>query len=387
MNIVFDFTFYNVIIFLIVLGILVFCHELGHFLLAKAFKVKVLKFALGFGTKIVSKQIGETEYSIRWIPLGGFVKLLGEDDDEEIKDLPPEEMARALDRQSALKKISILAAGSIFNILLAVLIFSGIFFFRGESIYQIRLIEVNNDGPAQAAGLRPGADILPGPAQAAGLRPGDVIIRLDGRLIKSPGGLQEYLLFKAGIPVDFEILRAKMSGEEKVLHVLVIPREKARKIQGQEIRTGFINVSTYIELVAEIPLGPLNAVMRGIQQTHEEIKKIINVLGMLFRGRLSITALGGPVMISKVTGDFARMSLWYLIPLIAVISVNLGILNLFPIPALDGSLIVLVLIESIIGRPLSSKQKEWVIKIGFAIIISMALFITFHDVLRLTNKP
>jgi len=370
MNIVFDFAFYNIISFLIVLGILVFCHELGHFLLAKAFKVKVLKFALGFGPKIVSKQIRETEYSIRWIPLGGFVKLLGEDDEEEIKNLPPEEANRALDRQSVLKKIAILAAGSIFNIILALLIFVGIYFFRGEGVFHIYIDEVMDGGPAQAAGLRPG----------------DAIMTLDGQRIKSPGGLQEYLLFKARVPIDFGILRAKATGEEKVLHMRITPREELKKIEGQEFRAGFINVKAYPELVEEIPLGPFGAIMRGIQQTYEEVKKIFNVLGLLFKGRLSVSALGGPIMISKITGDVARMSLWNLIPLIAIISINLGILNLFPIPVLDGSLIVLVLIEAIIGKPLSLKQKEWIIKIGFAIIISMALFITYNDIFRLIKK-
>jgi regulator of sigma E protease len=384
MNIVFNFTFYYVISFLLVLGVLVFCHELGHFLLAKAFKVKVLKFALGFGsTKIISKQIGETEYSIRWIPLGGFVKLLGEDDDEETKNLPPEELARALDHQTVPKKICILAAGSLFNIFLAVFIFIGIFFFKGEGIYHIHLDEVKSDGPFQAIGVQPGSDIIPGPAKVAGLRPGDVIMAFDGQLIKSPGGLQEYLLFKAGVPIDFEILRAKMSGEEKVLHILVTPREETRKIQGQEFRTGYINVASYPELVAEIPLGPFDSVIRGIQQTYEEITKIFNVLGLLFTGRLSIKALGGPIMISKITGDVAKMSFWYLIPLLAVISVNLGILNLFPVPILDGSMIVLVLIEAVIGKPLSTKQKEWIFKIGLAIIIGFALFVAYNDIFRL----
>lgn len=364
MNPILDFTLYNIVTVIIVLGIMIFCHELGHFLLAKLFKVKVLKFALGFGPKIAWKQIGETEYSIRWIPLGGFVKLLGEEDDEEIKNLPPEEAARALDRQSVMKKIAILAAGSSFNLILAVLIFAGIYFFRGEEIFQIKLNTV-----------------LPNePAQRAGLQVGDYIVKLDGKIIRSPW-LRQYLMFKAGIPVEMTILR-----NGKSLTIKVIPREEPTKIEGEVIKIGFIGIEGEPKVVEEIPLGPFDSLWRGVQKSWSIIEFTFITLKKLFQGKLPASSVGGILQIGKMAGDVARESLWNLIPLTAFLSVSIGLINLFPIPILDGSLIVLVIIEAIIGKPLGAKQKEWIFKIGLAFLITLMLYATYNDIFRLIRK-
>jgi len=141
--------------FIIVLGIMIFFHELGHFLVAKFFNVKVLKFALGFGPKIVGKDVGETEYSIRYVPLGGFVKMLGEDEeDEEIPDLPPEEMERAFNRKPPFKRMAIVAAGPVFNLVLALFLFFGIFLIAGNYVMTAEIGEVRPGTPAEMAGMQ-----------------------------------------------------------------------------------------------------------------------------------------------------------------------------------------------------------------------------------------
>jgi len=360
MNFIVDFTLYNIVMVIIVLSVLIFCHELGHFLLAKLFKVKVLKFALGFGHRIVWKQIGDTEYSIRWILLGGFVKLLGEDDDEEMKKLPPEEAARALDRQSVLKKIAILAAGSIFNLILAVLIFTGTYLFRGEEIYHLRIKTV----------------ILNEPAQKAGFLSGDFITKVDGKIIKTPF-LREYLLFKAGIPVQMTVLR---NGE--LLNIKVIPREEPVEIAGEIIKIGYIGIESEEKVVEEVPLGPFDSLLRGVQKTWSVIEFTLVALKRLLQGQLPASSVGGILQIGKTVGDVARHSIFDVIPITAILSITIGLLNLFPIPILDGSLIVLALIEAIRGKSLSNNQKEWIFKIGLAMIIALMLFATKNDIVR-----
>jgi regulator of sigma E protease len=359
MNVIIDFIFYHIISVLIVLGVLIFCHELGHFLLAKLFNVKVLKFALGFGPKIVWKQIGETEYSIRWILLGGFVKLLGEDDDEEIKKLLPEEAARALDRQSVFKKIAILAAGSISNILLAIMIFTGIHFYQGEGVYHVKVTKVEENLPAQQAGLKQG----------------DLIAKFDGESITSNKGLFAFLFFKAGIPVHLTILR-----DNQEMTLQVIPIEKVVDINGEKIKTGYLGIEKKEILIQAYPRNLFVSLWRGVQQTGDLISLTFVSLGRLIQRKVPVSELAGIVGISKITGDAARANIFSLIPMLALLSVAIGLLNLFPIPILDGSLIVIAVIEALRKKPLALNQKEWVFKIGLAFLLTLMLFVTYNDI-------
>jgi regulator of sigma E protease len=362
MNALFDFTLYYIISFLIVLGVLIFCHELGHFLVAKICKVKVLNFALGFGPKIVWKQIGETEYSIRCLPLGGYVKMLGEDDEEEVQNLPPDEAARAFNHQPVHKRIAIAAAGSVFNLLLALLLFCGISLFMGDITYQL-----------QVTSITPGSA-----AEGAGLQKDDIIVALQGKIIKDPDELQNLVKLKVGTPIEFTVLRGKT-----LLNIQVASRPEMEKIYGEDVKVGKIGIGYIYKIVNQSPLDPFTAFLRGSQKTWFWIEQTFEILGQLFTGKISIKMMGGPIMISRMTGDLAKQNLYTLIPFTAIISVNLGIINLFPIPVLDGGLILLMLFELFTGKQLNAQKRELAFKIGLFIIIALGLFITYHDIWRL----
>ena len=206
---------YYLLPFIIVLGIMVFFHELGHFVVAKFFNVKVLKFALGFGPRIVAKDWGETEYSIRYIPLGGFVKMLGENEDiEEDEALTEEDIPRAFNNKHPLKRMAIVVAGPFFNVLLAFLLYWGIFYFSGA---YVRFAEIGN--------------VLPDtPASRAGLLEGDVIKSIDGKTIEDFLEIQEVLFGKAGMPLEVIVERGN-----DLIPLTVIPDEFKQEAYGQEI--------------------------------------------------------------------------------------------------------------------------------------------------------
>jgi regulator of sigma E protease len=351
--------------FIIVLGIMVFFHELGHFAVAKFFDVKVLKFALGFGPKIVAKDWGETEYSIRYIPLGGFVKMLGENEDiEEDETITEGDIPRAFNNKHPFKRMAIVLAGPFFNVLLAFLLYWGIFYFSGT---YVRFAEIGN--------------VLPdSPASRAGLLKGDVIKSIDGKNITDFLEIQEALFGKAGIPVEVGVER----GNDPIL-LTVIPDEYKQKAYGQEIpmaRIGIESSGNY----AKKEFGPFGAMRHAAIETWTWIRRIYDTIVKLLTGTYSIDMMGGPIMIGQMTGEFAQAGLVALAGFMAMISVNLGIINLFPIPILDGGLIIILLVELLTGKPLSMKTQEWVQKIGFSLIVLLMIVVFYNDIVRVFNQ-
>lgn len=355
---------YYILPFVVVLGIMIFFHELGHFLVAKYFNVKVLKFALGFGPKIVGKEIGETEYSIRWIPLGGFVKMLGEevDEEEEAPRLSPQDEKRAFNNQHTLKRIAIVAAGPIFNLLLALFLFCGMYIVSGDLI---RTAEVG--------------EVLEGsPAYRAGIMEGDVITSLDNRAIKSWEDLADILEDKAAKPLSITLER-----QGEAIELIVTPEEATDTNEfGEEIKTVQLGIRSTYNYV-EVELSPLQAITKGAEETWMWIRLTCLVVVKLLEGVVSVKTLGGPIMIGQLTGELAQEDVSYLIPFMGIISINLGILNLFPIPILDGGLIVFLLIELIMGRPLSLRKREMAQKIGFSLLIALMILVFYNDILRM----
>jgi regulator of sigma E protease len=356
---------YYLLPFVIVLGIMVFFHELGHFVVAKLFDVKVLKFALGFGPKIVARKWGETEYSIRYIPLGGFVKMLGEDEDiEEDETLTEEDIPRAFNNKHPLKRMAIVVAGPFFNVLLAFILYWGIFYFSGA---YVRFAEIGK--------------VLPDtPASRAGLLEGDVIKSIDGTTIEDFLEIQEALFGKAGVPVEVSVERGN-----DLIHLTVIPDEFKQEAYGQEIpmaRIGIESSGNY----AKKEFGPWGAMGHAAIETWTWITRIYDTIVKLLTGTYSIDMMGGPIMIGQMTGEFARAGLVALAGFMAMISVNLGIINLFPIPILDGGLILLLLVELLTGKPLSRKTQEWVQKIGLSLIVLLMAVVFYNDIVRVFNQ-
>ncbi len=356
---------YYIIPFVVVLGIMIFFHELGHFLVAKYFGVKVLKFALGFGPILVGKTFGETEYSVRYFPLGGFVKMLGEEiesEDEADQDLPPEDDARSFSNQHALKRMAIVAAGPVFNLVLALFMFCSIYLISGIDIILPAIGQVTEDSPAQKAGFLKG----------------DLIIAIEGGKIERWSEIKALVRDKAGIPLSVTVKR-----DGRDVSLTVVPEETTVKNEfGEDVKSSLIGIVAAGKQ-GKIELGPWQAVKEGFKETYKWIELTFLVVGKLLQGDISIKTLGGPILIGQMTGQIAQENVGYLAPFMAIISINLGILNLFPIPILDGGLIVFLLIELMIGKPLSIKKRELAQKVGLFLLILLMAVVFYNDVARI----
>jgi len=351
---------YYIIPFIVVLGILIFFHELGHFLLAKAFGVKVLKFSLGFGYKLVGKKWGETEYLISTVPLGGYVKLLGEND-EESEDLSPEEFHRAFNHQHVLKRIAIVAAGPFFNLFLALFLFWGVYAISGNYVMTTEVGQVREDSPASKAGILKG----------------DVIVSVQGIHTDSWTEIKNLVKDSAGQEVTVTVQR-----EDRLLRVTVVPEETVEKnLFGEDVKSALIGIVAAGKY-RKVEMGPWEALKEGIRKTWEITALTFLTIVKLFQGVVSIKTLGGPIMIGQLTGQVAQESISYLVPLLAVISINLGVLNLLPVPILDGGVILFLLMELIIGKPISMKKREAAQKVGIGLLALLILVVMRNDLER-----
>ncbi len=351
---------YYILPFVVVLGVLIFFHELGHFIVAKYFGVKVLKFSLGFGYRLIGKKIGETEYVISSVPLGGYVKMLGENEDED-DPIPSGDEERAFGNQHVLKRMAIVAAGPIFNLILALVLFFGIYFISGAYVSIPEVGEITSGSPAEKAGLMKG----------------DVIVSIQGEMVSGWVEMRELIQDKAGVPIDITLRRGN-----ELLTMQVIPEEHIEKIYGQEVKSALIGIVSSGKS-EKMEFGLSEAFQKASFETWKWIKRTCMVVVKLVQGRLSMKLLGGPLMIGQMTGEVAQESFTLLVPFMAIVSVNLGILNLFPIPILDGGLILFLLFELMIGKPISLKKRDLAQKIGLGILVFLMIFVTYNDVLKL----
>jgi regulator of sigma E protease len=353
---------YYIIPFMIVLGVLIFFHEFGHFLLAKLFSVKVLKFSLGFGPKLIGKKIGETEYLISAFPLGGYVKMFGENDDEEIA---PEDAHRSFSSQPVLNRIAIAAAGPIFNLLLAFLLFSGIYVVAGFPIITPEVGQVRPDSPADRAGILKG----------------DIIEYIEGKKINKWNDIKKFVERSPDKGLNMVIKR----GDERISTIVFPEEEIVKNIFGEEIKSALIGIVTSGN-IKNLKLTPFQAISEGGKKTWEVIRLTILVIVKLFQGVVPLKTVGGPIMIGQLAAEIARENLSYLLPFMAVISINLAILNLLPVPVLDGGMILFFLIEMAIRKPISIKKREMAQKIGFFLLILLMVVIFYNDLIRIITK-
>jgi len=352
---------YYVVPFILVLGILIFFHELGHFLVAKYFDVKVLKFSLGFGNKLLGKKIGETEYLISSVPLGGYVKLLGEGSDEE-QEISPEDEPRAFNNQHVLKRIAIVSAGPAFNLLLALVIFSLFYLIAGYQVMTPEIGQVTENSPASRAGIQKG----------------DTIVAISGNQINSWDEIKAIVQKSSGTPLDVLVRRG-----DKTIALTVVPEISTTKnIFGEEVKTPLIGVVAAGKFKT-IELGPADAIVQGLEKTWNVTKLTCLTIVKLFERVVPIKTLGGPILIGQMTGQLAKENLVYLFPFMAVISVNLGILNLLPVPILDGGLILFLLIELVLGRPISIKKRDLAQKVGLILLILLMMVVMYNDITRI----
>lgn len=346
---------------IVLLGVLIFIHELGHFLAARIGGVGVVKFSLGFGPKIFGKKIGETEYVLSWIPLGGFVKLFGESENES---LSPEDERRSFLKQPTWKKMLIVLAGPVFNFLLALVIFVIIFMY-GVPNLTTEIGEVQKQSAAYNAGLISG----------------DKIISIDGKTIKNWEDLRPVIA--AGNGKETEII-VERQAEKK--HFLVKPMEaKSKNVFGEEISTYLIGVSPSGKTVIERK-NPWEATIAAGEKTWEISKLTILALVKMVEGTISPRTLGGPIFIAQVAGAQVKEGIIPFILFMALLSINLGVINLFPIPVLDGGHIMFYAIEMVLRREISIKVKELAQQIGFAILAMLMIFVIMIDIERM-NLP
>jgi len=351
--------------FILVVGLIIMVHELGHFIAARAVGIRVDRFSLGFGPKIVSVQRGETEYRISWVPLGGYVKMAGmideslDDTEEPFDPTDP----RLFINKKAWQKIIVVSAGVAMNMVLAALVLWGVYATRGIPY----LPDPNNVGTRID---RP----VPGfPAARAGLLRGDEIVAIDGVEVSGWEGLVDEIFQRPGREVVVDFLR---EGER---HSVTLTT-RIEKQKGQDEPVGKIGIGPLLEFER---LGVGSAFVYGWVMTGSILERTVQSVWMLIVGEASVKDLAGPVGIAKMAGDTAREGFGDLLELLALISVNIGFLNILPIPALDGGHLVLVLVEGVRRRPLSTRLKVWIQQVGMVLLLALIAVIVFNDFMRL----
>lgn len=345
----------------IIISLLIFVHEGGHFLVAMWYGVSVRKFSLGFGPKVIGKKIGETEYVISAIPFGGYVKLLGESPKDKIAE---EQRYSAFIHQPLFKRTLIVLAGPIANVFFAIIVFMFLFMIYGYPHTLPKIGEVTEDSPAALAGIKPG----------------DMIISVNNQVVNTWEELA------TDIQRSERALNIKVKRDERVLSFRVTPRvEKIKNIFGEEIQRPIIGVVASGEVRTE-HLLPWDAGIKAFIQTFTITKLTLLTLEKLVSGRLSLKALAGPIGIAQLTTRRATAGFAVLWFFAALLSINLGVLNLLPIPILDGGHLLFYLIEFIKRKPLSVKTMEIAQSIGLAILILLMLLVTYNDIIRIMKK-
>jgi len=358
--------------FLLVLTIVVFFHELGHYAVARWNDVDIEAFAVGFGPELIGfYDKNGTRWKLCAIPLGGYVKFLGDanaasvPDREKLAELSDEEKAGSFEHKNVAQRAAVVVAGPVANFILAILIFAGSFYFVG--VYERD--PVVSEVIAESA------------AEEAGVEAGDVIRAIDGNAINSFSDIPRIAGPNHGIELMFTIER-----DGRLIELPITPRLTERKDSfGNVHKTGLLGIATRAEDAKprHREFGPVEAVSKAVGETFFIIKRTMQYLGAIIVGRESADQLSGPIGIAKLSGDVATLGWAALINLAAVLSVSIGLLNLFPVPMLDGGHLVFYAYEAIFGRPLSARAQEIGFRFGFVLLICLMLFATRNDVLNM----
>lgn len=354
--------------FLLVLTVVVFIHELGHFLVARWCGVKVTTFSIGFGKEIFGFFDRQgTRWRFAWIPLGGYVKFMDDENaasqpsGETLEQMTPEERAGSFHHKPLWQRAAVVAAGPIANFILAVLIFAVWF-----SAFGVRTLEPRVDSVlAESA------------AQAAGFTKGDLIVAINQEPIESFSDVQRHVMTSGGREMVFDVDRAGTK-----LSLTVVPKLTVQKdIGGDEIKAYLIGVKPVVskDAVTVHRPGVVEATGLACQRTWSIITTTLTYLSDVIIGRQPADQLGGPVRIADLAGKVAKNSWQDLIFLTAFISVSIGLINLFPIPLLDGGHLMFYAIEAVRRKPLSEKSQELGFRIGLAVVLSLMIFATYND--------
>ena len=361
--------------FLFVLSLVVFFHELGHFLVARWCGVRVLVFSIGFGPEIVGfNDRHGTRWKISAIPLGGFVKFFGDEnaasvgDASRLQSMSADERARSFMCQSVLKRAAIVVAGPLANFILAVVIFAAVFMLYGKQTMTARVDAVQ---PESAAAI-------------AGFKSGDLVVAIDGRAVADFAEMQRIVSTSSGNVLNVTVNRG---GSQLVLQATPTLKEVKDNF-GNVQRIGILGISRSMapEDLKLHPVDPPQAIWLSLTETWSVVDRTLRYIAGVIAGREAANQLGGPIRIAQMSGQVASFGFVPLIQLAAVLSVSIGLLNLFPVPLLDGGHLLFYVIEGVRGRPLSEKAQELGFRIGLAIVLMLMIFATFNDIIHLTTS-
>lgn len=358
--------------YVVVLSLLVFVHELGHYLAGRWSGIRVLAFSIGFGPEIVGFTDGHgTRWKLSAIPLGGYVRFYGDADaasladGDELAEMTPAERAQTLAGAKLWKRAITVAAGPIANFIAAIVIFAVMFGTQGKPVADPVVAEVKAGSAAFDAGVKPG----------------DVLVALDGTRIETFDDVVRYISMRPEVPV---VVTVRRDGSEVGLDM--VPRRTVTTDRfGNEMEVGQIGIVTNQQSgnFRIVELTPLEAVGEGALQTWHIVTGTFDYLSNLVAGRMNADQLGGPVRVVQASGQMATLGIVALFNLAAVLSVSLGLLNLMPVPVLDGGHLVLYALEAIRGKPVGQNAQEIAFRIGLVMILSLMVFATWNDISRL----
>jgi len=352
----------SVVAIVLVLGILIFFHELGHFAVAKSLGIGVRTFALGFGKKVLGFSYGETEYRVCLVPLGGYVQLMGESPGEELQR--DEEARKSFSQRPPWQRMLVVGAGPVFNFILALVIYAGVFLIAGQQMLAPTIGAVQEKTPAARAGLQSG----------------DRILSIQGEAIDYWHQLAEYIQGSAGERIVLRVERG-----DTIRTYNVTPRMvEAENIFGEKVEVARIGIEVAGDTVYR-DLGPLEAIGAGAMQTWQVVKLTFLGLVKIIQQAVPLKSLGGPILIAQLVGKQAQQGFVDVLNLTALISVNLGILNLLPIPVLDGGHLLFFGLEAARGKPVDPKWREMAMRVGLSLLIALMILVIYNDLFRLFN--
>jgi regulator of sigma E protease len=358
--------------FLFVLTIVVFFHELGHFLVARWAGVKVLTFSLGFGPELFGfNDRHGTRWKVSAIPLGGYVKFFGDDSEastpssDTLAAMTEEERAGSFHHKKVGPRAAIVAAGPIANFILAIVIFTCLFTFFGKPSTTARVDKIEANSAAAAAGFQVG----------------DIVTDIDGTAIGSFSDMQRIVSVRAGDQLSFTVKRGDATVQLRGTPEL----REVKDPFGNAHRQGVLGITRATapgDVVTE-RVDPATALWLGVKETWFVIDRTLAYIGGIFTGREAADQVGGPLRIAQISGQVATIGVAALIHLAAVLSISIGLLNLFPVPLLDGGHLLFYTVEAVRGRPLSERAQEMGFRIGLGLVLMLMVFATYNDILHL----
>ena len=358
-----------IIPFIILILIVVFIHEYGHYYFAKKYGVGVTDFSIGFGKEIFGwNDKSGTRWKICWIPLGGYVKFFGDrnvysqtDHDEILEKYSEEEQKKLFTLKPLYQRALIVFGGPLANFLLALVIFFSIYTFVGKDFTPAMINEVQKDSPAMVGGLKQN----------------DIILEIDGNTVDSIMDVSKYITMSTDEIISFKV---KRSYEEIILNVKP-EMVKSEDNLGNSINKRIVGIKlgAYNNEINHVKLGPAQAILHAVNEVYYVSTSSLKYIGGMIVGKADTSQLGGPIRIAKISGQVADIGILAFISMMAYISISLGLVNLFPIPMLDGGHLMFYAFEKVLGRPLSQKTQEGFFRIGIFLLISLMFFTTFND--------